>query len=112
MISIDREKIRRTLRESGGLVAWLIARLRSGPQAREQRKSQLALLDRISLAPRQSLALVEAEGRRFLIGTSPDSGPVFYPLEGTPASIARPTKVRANRTPVGARRSIAARVSW
>jgi flagellar biogenesis protein FliO len=112
MISIDREKIGRTLQERGGLAAWLISRLRSGAQARKKRKSRLALLDRISLAPRQSLALVEADGKRFLVGTSPDSGPVFYPLDGAPASMARPAQPRANRGRVGAPSSIAARVSW
>ena len=112
MISIDRKKIGPTLQECGGLLAWLVSRVRTGAQARQQRKSRLALLDRISLAPRQSLALVEAEGRCFLVGTSPDSGPVFYPLDGMPASVARATKRRANRTPVTATASIAARVSW
>jgi hypothetical protein len=44
-------------------------------------QGRLALLDRITLAPRQSLALVEAEGRRILVATSVESGPVFYPLD-------------------------------
>ena len=45
----------------GGLAGWLLARLRRQPRPRPS----LALLERITLAPRQSLALVEAEGRRF-----------------------------------------------
>ncbi|MGD0730206.1 MAG: flagellar biosynthetic protein FliO [Terracidiphilus sp.] len=55
----------------------MLARLRAGrrPQPR------LALLERIALAPRQSLALVEAEGRRFLVATSPEGAPAFYPLD-------------------------------
>lgn len=62
---------------------WLMRMLRKEQQA----KPRLALLDRIALAPRQSLALVEAEGRRILVATSPEGGPVFYPLdENNPAS--------------------------
>ena len=38
-------------------------------------------LDKISLAPRQTLCLVEAEGRRFLVANSPQCAPAFYPLE-------------------------------
>jgi flagellar biogenesis protein FliO len=111
MIAIDREKFGRILREHGGLAAWLMTRLREGAQAREQRKSRLALLDRISLAPRQSLALVEAEGRRFLVGTSPDGGPVFYALDGA-SGVARPAKPRATRTPAVSSANVSARVSW
>ena len=40
-------------------------------------KPRLAVLERISLAPRQTLALIEADGQRLLVATSP---------EGTPAS--------------------------
>lgn len=39
------------------------------------------MLERISLAPRQSLALVEADGRRFLVATSAEGTPAFYPLD-------------------------------
>ena len=38
-------------------------------------------MERIALAPRQSLALVEAEGRRFLVATSPEGAPAFYALD-------------------------------
>jgi hypothetical protein len=60
-----------------GLAVWLMGRLRG--TSRE--KPRLALLERIALAPRHSLALVEAEGRRFLVATSADGAPVFYPLD-------------------------------
>ena len=61
---------------------------------------RLALIERITLAPRQSLALVEAEGRRVLVAVSAEGGPAFYALdEGTrPAPMGR-----------GASR---ARISW
>ena len=63
---------------NGGLAVWLLSRLKltRRPPAR------LALIERIALAPRQSLALVEAEGRRFLVATSPEGGPAFYALDG------------------------------
>ena len=61
----------------GGLAGWLVAKIRS----RELREPRLALLERIVLAPRQSLALVEADGRRILVATSAEGGPAFYPLD-------------------------------
>jgi flagellar biogenesis protein FliO len=63
---------------AGGLAGWLLGRLRSGGGRRQPR---LELLERIALAPRQSLALVEAEGRRFLVATSPEGAPAFYALD-------------------------------
>jgi flagellar biogenesis protein FliO len=74
------------------LLGWLRERLRGTRRA----PARLALLERITLAPRQSLALVEAEGRRFLVATSPEGGPAFYPLDARTRPTVRP----------------AARVSW
>jgi hypothetical protein len=54
-----------------------MAKLSSGRRA----EPRLALLERIALAPRQSLALVEADGRRILVATSAEGGPAFYPLD-------------------------------
>lgn len=67
-----------------GWAGWLLARLgRMGrPGASRPR---LAVLERISLAPRQSLALVEADGRRLLIATSAEGAPAFYALEARAA---------------------------
>ena len=118
MIRIDGEKIKNTLQERGGLATWLISRLQIGAYGRVQSKPRLALLERISLAPRQSLALVEAEGRRFLVGTSPDGCPVFYALDGLPeafdkqASLARPAKTHPFRPHGESSASGSARVSW
>jgi flagellar biogenesis protein FliO len=81
----------------GGLSVWLLQRLRSA----QRRRPRLALVERIALAPRQSLALVEAEGRRFLVATSPEGAPAFYALDQLPTATARATLSRA-----------AARVSW
>ncbi len=68
----------------GGVAGWLLERL----SGRTKRQPRLALLERIALAPKQSLALVEAEGRRFLIATSADGAPAFYAL-GASAGAAR-----------------------
>jgi flagellar biogenesis protein FliO len=78
---------------AGFLLKPLLRRLRGTARRTQPR---LELLERISLAPRQSLALVEAEGRRFLVATSAEGGPAFYALES-----ARRTALR--RAP---------RVSW
>ena len=78
----------------GGLAGWLLERLR--PQARP--RPSLALVERITLAPRQSLALVEAEGRRFLVATSAEGSPAFYSLD--------------ERAPRKGRTSSRARISW
>jgi len=78
----------------GGLAGWLLSRLGRDPRPRPS----LALLERITLAPRQSLALIEAEGRRFLIATSAEGAPAFYALDET----------RASRR----RDAVPARVSW
>src|ERR1700690_2264241 len=61
----------------GGLAAWILEKLRRRPRT----ASRLALVERIALAPRHSLALVEAEGRRFLVATSQDGAPAFYALD-------------------------------
>jgi len=92
----------------GGLAAWLLARLRVTRHA----PPRLAVLERIALAPRQSLALVEAEGRRFLVATSPEGTPAIYALD---ESARRSAGRNGNGpelaiVPPSAQRS--ARVSW
>ncbi len=88
----------------GGLAGWMLAMLRATPRERPR----LALVERIALAPRQSLALVEAEGRRFLVATSPEGGPAFYPLDEP----ARPTGARRSTVLPGPGASGSVRVSW
>lgn len=61
-----------------GLARWLLDRL----HRRSVEKSRLVLVERITLAPRQMLALVEADGQRLLLATSAEGTPVFYPLRG------------------------------
>jgi hypothetical protein len=73
---------------ANGLTGWLRARLRGNRRP----GPSLVLLERITLAPRQSLALVEAEGRRLLVATSAEGAPAFYALDGRarPATLPRP----------------------
>jgi flagellar biogenesis protein FliO len=85
---------------NGGLGAWLLARW----QGRRRAEPRLALVERISLAPRQSLALVEAEGRRILVATSAEGGPAFYALDEN-----RTTRVRPG---AGSARQGRTRASW
>ena len=61
----------------GGFAGWMLTRLRVVRRS----PARLAVLERITLAPRQSLALVEAEGRRFLVATSAEGTPAFYALD-------------------------------
>ena len=88
---------------AGGVAGWLLRRLRAGG-GRQQPK--LELLERIALAPRQSLSLVAAEGRRFLVATSPEGAPAFYALDERPL----PAVNGVNRQR-GAMRA-AVRISW
>jgi len=69
----------------GGWAGWLLKKLRTS----RRHEPRLQLLERITLAPRQSLALVEADGVRLLVATSADGGSAFYPLKGSMASAAR-----------------------
>jgi flagellar biogenesis protein FliO len=85
----------------GGLAGWLIERL----GGRGRQRPRLELLERIALAPRQTLALVEADGRRFLVATSAEGSPAFHALE-TPGFAGRSGRSARPAAPS------AARVSW
>ena len=87
----------------GWIAGWLLGRLRAGGG----RRPRLELVERIALAPRQSLSLVEAEGRRFLVVTSPEGSPAFYPLDARPIS----SRPRSNVTGIDCT-ARQARVSW
>jgi flagellar biogenesis protein FliO len=89
----------------GGLAGWLLSRFRSGGS----RPPRLALLERIALAPRQSLALVEAEGRRFLVATSPEGAPAFFALD---ERVLRPKIARQGVSSQQGATRPAERVSW
>jgi hypothetical protein len=81
----------------GGLMGWLVSHMRRGDPS----QPRLALLERITLAPRQTLALVEADGRRLLVATSPDGAPTFYSLDSDRQMIHAPLTARPAR-----------RISW
>lgn len=67
-----------------GLGAWLASWLRTGgwrnPTARIKAAPRLSVVERIPLAPRHQLALVEADGERILVALNPEGTPAFYPL--------------------------------
>ena len=62
---------------NGGLAGWLLGRFRRRPDT----SPRLTLVERINLAPHQTLVLVEAEGRRLLVATSREGAPSFYSLD-------------------------------
>ena len=98
--------------ESGGLAVWLLEKWRNAGRGLAmhgfgKQAPRLALLERISLAPRQTLALVEAEGQRFLVASSVDGAPAFYPLESGRSENRRDLRRDFTRT-----RGVKARVSW
>jgi hypothetical protein len=98
-----------------GWAGRLLQRLRTGRRS----PPHLALVERIALAPRQSLTLVEAEGRRILVATSAEGAAAFYALDQQPPLqpplhtrlVARDTAGRATAGN-GSRPSRPARVSW
>jgi len=96
MVQEGHEREQLAAQPVGGLAGWLLGRLRSNQ--RPQRR--LAVLERITLAPKQSLALIEADGRKFLVATSCEGTPAFYPLD---------ERARAGKT---ARASSGSRISW
>lgn len=61
----------------GGMAGWLLSRLRGAPA--ETKK--LRLLEKMTLAPRQILALIEADGKRLLVATSAEGEPAIYALD-------------------------------
>lgn len=94
----------------GGLAGWLLQRL----SAVRRSPARLTVLERIALAPRQSLALVEAEGRRFLVAISPEGTPAFFALDPTlDRAVRRADGVRTGGLPAKTSSSArTSRISW
>jgi flagellar biogenesis protein FliO len=90
----------------GWLMRWLLPRLRGVGR----RQPRLEVLERIALAPRQSLSLIEAEGRRFLVATSPEGAPAFYALDERIRPSGWKTPMQPAR--VVQSKALPARVSW
>ncbi len=61
----------------GGVAGWLLARFHREACG----QPSLVLLERITLAPRQSLALIEADGHKLLVAIPPEGAPAFYALD-------------------------------
>jgi hypothetical protein len=76
------------LEAEAGWTGWMLMKLRGKGRPRPQ----LAVLERITLAPRQSLTLIEASGQRLLVATSADGTPAFYPVGGRDRQTAVPGK--------------------
>jgi Flagellar biosynthesis protein, FliO len=83
---------------TGGLAGWLLRHF----GATTRQKPRLAVLERVTLAPRQTLSMIEADGKRLLVATSPEGSAAFYPLDEP--------KTRTPPRP-GARPRMA-RISW
>jgi len=79
---------------------------------RECAAPRLEILERLTLAPRQSLALIEADGRRILVAISGEGGPVFYPLDPDARIDARIDAIADVGTKVRKSAGHAARVAW
>jgi flagellar biogenesis protein FliO len=88
----------------GGLAGWLVEKLRR--EAMSER--HLTLVERIALAPKQSLALVEAEGHRLLVAFSADGAPVFHALNEIRSNAGRVRGSQVKR-PISGRQG---RISW
>ncbi len=78
----------------GGWTGWLLECVLGRLRADRRAVPRLALVERITLAPRQSLALIEVEGRRILVATSADGASAFYPLD----EAARPSMQSGTRS--------------
>jgi len=74
-------KATRLVYKTSGLAGLVLKPLLKKLRGVRASQPRLELLERISLAPRQTLALVEAEGRRFLVATSAEGGPAFLALD-------------------------------
>jgi hypothetical protein len=81
----------------GRILGWVLSRMaRKAPS-----EERLRLVHRIALSPRQSITLVEVEGRRLLLATGSEGAPAFYALDGFAAR-------GSNRV----RGSVDRRISW
>jgi Flagellar biosynthesis protein, FliO len=75
--NLDNPRHHLAKRLGSGLAAWIL----NNWQPSLARPVRLALIARIPLGPRQTVALVEAEGRHLLVATSADGAASFFPLD-------------------------------
>ena len=83
----------RTTENWRGVRAWIYERI----HRRAAAQPRLAVVEKICFAPRQTLSLIEVDGERLLVGTSPDGSPQFYPLR---AGSRDRSKKRCTKIPV------------
>jgi hypothetical protein len=83
-----------------GLAGWFMKRLRTGKSGRPR----LELMERITIGPRQTVALIEAEGQRLLVACAAEGRPAIYPLGSGVCA-------RAHERAWG-NRQVGQRVSW
>jgi flagellar biogenesis protein FliO len=84
----------------GGWAGWLMRRLHT---ARRERP-RLELVERITIGPRQTVALIEADGRRLLVACAAAGEPAIVPLGSEVEARVRELAIR------GTQRKL--RVSW
>lgn len=65
-----------------GVASWLVDRW----HRRSVMAPRLVVVARINLAPRQTVALIEADGQRLLVATSPEGTPAFHLLMAKPTA--------------------------
>jgi hypothetical protein len=65
-----------TNKRSDGLAKWIFGLLHRAPL----QQPRLVVLERIILAPKQTLALVQVDGSQVLVATSLDGTPAFCPM--------------------------------
>lgn len=68
-----------------GLAGWLLERVRH----RSKTRPRLALVERISLAPRQAVSLLEVDGQKLLIATAQECSPSFCLLNSSVRRVRR-----------------------
>ena len=72
-----------------GLAAWLLNRFK-----RRSLQPRVAL-ERIVLAPHQAVSLIEADGQRILVATSPEGASSFFPLPPKAKATSRSRRIAA-----------------
>jgi hypothetical protein len=91
----------------GGLAGWLWNQLCGIVGGFSRPAPKLELVERIALGSRHTLALVEAEGRRFLVASSSEGAPAFLALNSRRSGSEGFSRVRVAKAGVSK-----ARISW
>jgi len=76
----------------GGLAGWAMTMLRRAGQSKPEQKPELEALSTLSLGGRRQLALVECQGRQFLVGMSADAVTSIASIEQPSAGTSRTSR--------------------